>query len=269
MTVHHLDCATMCPLGGSRMVAHCLLVEGARGLVLVDTGFGTADIADPSRLGRLFHVTTRPLLDPRQTALSQVRALGRDPADVRDIVVTHLDLDHAGGLADFPGARVHLLAAEHRAAHRRATVLERKRYLPAQWAHGPRWELHEPTGQWMGAPAAPVLDDPEVLLVPLAGHTRGHSGVAVRREDGGWLLHCGDSYFFHGQTDPERPHCPKPLALADRLLAVDNRARVAGRARLRELRRTRSDQVTLFCAHDPHEFAALSSPGAPEFREPL
>src|SRR5438067_1248975 len=52
MIVHHLNCATMCPLaarwvlGVERMVAHCLVVETARdGLVLIDTGFGTRDIA--------------------------------------------------------------------------------------------------------------------------------------------------------------------------------------------------------------------------------
>jgi hypothetical protein len=50
--VHHLDAGTMHPPGPD-VVCHVLLVEGPDGLVLVDTGFGLADVAAPARrLGR-------------------------------------------------------------------------------------------------------------------------------------------------------------------------------------------------------------------------
>jgi len=101
-TVHHLDCAPMNPVGGAPLVAHCLLVETGSSLVLVDTGLGTADVADPRRLGTFFRRAMRPELAMAHTAYHQIRALGYDPRDVQDIVLTHLDLDHAGGLADFP-----------------------------------------------------------------------------------------------------------------------------------------------------------------------
>ena len=68
MRIHHVDCASMCPMARSAtngdgglfergsMPAHCLIVETERhGLVLVDTGIGEADVRDPGgRLGRLF-----------------------------------------------------------------------------------------------------------------------------------------------------------------------------------------------------------------------
>ena len=70
--IHHLDCTTLCPAsaalindGGAifqrgRMVCHCLLIEGDDGLVLVDTGLGTEDLADPERrLGRAFTTSSR------------------------------------------------------------------------------------------------------------------------------------------------------------------------------------------------------------------
>jgi X-X-X-Leu-X-X-Gly heptad repeat protein len=44
--IHHLNCATFRPLGAPRMVAHSVLVERDEGLLLVDTGFGTDDLAD-------------------------------------------------------------------------------------------------------------------------------------------------------------------------------------------------------------------------------
>lgn len=266
MSVHHLNCGTMRPLGalGGRMtptalVAHCLLVERAAGLVLVDTGFGTADLADPARLGRPFRAAVRPTLDPAETARAQVLALGHAVEDVTDIVVTHLDLDHAGGLADFPRARVHVLDDELEAAlHPR--LRERARYVAAQWSHGPRWERHGPTGEsWHGFEAVGVLhpDAGEpVLLVPLHGHTRGHCGVAVPRPGGGWLLHAGDAYFSAGDlTTPVTT--PPGLRAFQRLMAVDDEQRRANLERLRELVSTRSADVTVFSAHDPTELAAL------------
>ena len=106
-----------------------------------------------------------------------MQALGYRPADVRDIVVTHLDLDHAGGLGDFPHARVHVHTDELAAARSRSHPKEKGRYIAAQWAHGPDWVEHTASGGdgWFGFEAVQAVGE-DVLLVPLRGHTRGHSG---------------------------------------------------------------------------------------------
>nr|WP_093621746.1 MBL fold metallo-hydrolase [Actinoplanes philippinensis] len=119
MRVHHLNCGTMRPaLTPGGLVCHVLLVETGDGLLLVDSGFGLRDAADPARrIGGARHLI-RPVLDASETASRQVRRLGHDPAAVRDIVLTHGDADHTGGLADFPHARVHLTAAESDAVQR-------------------------------------------------------------------------------------------------------------------------------------------------------
>jgi len=134
------------------------------------------------------------------------------------------------------------------------------RYVPAQWAHGPKWSPHGVDGErWMGFDAIRALPDTdeEVLLVPLLGHTKGHCGVAVRAEDG-WLLHCGDAYFFRGEMD-DTPHCPVGLRLFQTVLQMDRVARLNNQLRLRELKQGRGDEVTLFCAHDPVELAQLAA----------
>ena len=265
--VHHLNCATMRPPAGrtrlmpDRLVAHCLLVEGATGLTLVDTGIGTGDVADPRRLGAPFVATVGAVLDLDETALMQVRALGHDPADVRDVVVTHLDLDHAGGLGDFPQARVHVHADELAAARARRHPKEKGRYLHAQWAHRPHWVEHRAehrTGgeEWFGFEAVRAVDE-DVLLVPLRGHTRGHSAVAVRRPSGGWFLHAGDAYFFHGEKE-RPPSCPSGLRAFQNLVQMDKRARLANAERLRSLHTDHGDEVTLFSAHDAVELEALT-----------
>ena len=265
--VHHLSCATMCPAAGRlpgplaglmvpRLVAHCLLVEDTDGLTLVDTGFGTADVADPARLGRAFLSLIGARLDRSETALAQVEARGFAASDVRRIVVTHLDLDHAGGLADFPAAEVHVHADELAAA-RSPRPRERARYRAAQWAHGPRWVQHRPgPGEsWFGFEGVRAVDD-RLVLVPLHGHTRGHTGVGVRRPDGHWLLHAGDAYFFHGEKQSP-PSCPPGLRVFQRVMDVDHRSRVANQERLRTLHADHGDEVTVFCAHDETELLAL------------
>jgi glyoxylase-like metal-dependent hydrolase (beta-lactamase superfamily II) len=162
MRIHHLDCGTMCPVAGrwlvgepGEMVCHVLLIETARdGLLLVDTGFGGADCAMPARLPRAFRTLTRPRLDRAQTAAAQVERLGFAREDVRHVVVTHLDLDHAGGLGDFPRAAVHLHRLEYLGASQRDRIKERVRYLPHLWDHAPRWVTYAPEGDmWLGLPA--------------------------------------------------------------------------------------------------------------------
>jgi glyoxylase-like metal-dependent hydrolase (beta-lactamase superfamily II) len=247
-----------------KMVCHCLLIETNDGLVLVDTGLGTADVERPhDRLPKAFVRLTRPRLSMAETARAQIEALGFSPDDVRDVVPTHLDIDHAGGLPDFPKARVHVYQPEHAAAMARQSFKERRRYIPAQWADRPEpsdWVIHRTGGErWFDFEAVRALEgtEDEVLLVPLVGHTHGHCGVAVRRGEG-WLLHCGDAYFYHAEKDPEHPRCTVGLRLFQAAVQMDGKARRHNQQRLRELARQHGDEVTLFCAHDPQEFDELA-----------
>jgi glyoxylase-like metal-dependent hydrolase (beta-lactamase superfamily II) len=274
MRIHHLNGTTFCPpasgllLGhaGAHMVCHCLLIETDAGLVLVDTALGLEDIHSESHRGvRKAMGALRPKLDPEETVARQVEKLGHRREDVRHIILTHLDADHAGGLPDFPRARVHLYAAEHAAAAAKRSLNERLRYQDIQWAHGPDWKLYEATrGEpWFGFECVRQLEGlpPEILLVPLAGHTRGHCAVAVDRGDT-WLLHAGDAYFFRGEMDGVRPHCPAALRFFQNVIQVNRRERLHNQERLRELARTQAGRVRVFCAHDEEEWRSLAEQAA-------
>jgi glyoxylase-like metal-dependent hydrolase (beta-lactamase superfamily II) len=270
--IHHLNCATFCPharrlingdgtlLDAGRLVCHCLLIEGPRSLTLVDTGLGTFDIANPRRtVGPAWMGAMRPRLDMEETALRRVRALGFRIDDVSDIVLTHLDFDHAGGLRDFPRARVHVWRDEHEAATRAAGggVLggwKKRRYSPVQWAHGPAWQFYEDDGEsWFGFQGVRAVKGlgAEVLLVPLFGHSTGHCGVAVRTTEG-WLLHAGDAYFHHREIEPPAGRrVPAGVRAYENLYQAQRARRVANRDRLRNLAADSGARVTVVCAHDP------------------
>jgi glyoxylase-like metal-dependent hydrolase (beta-lactamase superfamily II) len=291
MRIHHLNCISSCPLGGALMdgrtrgvraqlANHCLLVESGNELVLVDTGFGLRDVADPpSRLSRFFLGLMRPEFRDEMTAVRQIRRLGFDPADVRHIVITHLDFDHAGGLDDFPDAAVHMLEQERASATAQSTILDRMRYRPQQWSTQPNWRVYR-SGEgepWFGFDCVRQLEGlpPEILLVPLIGHTLGHAGIAIATdtevevevgEGPHWLLQAGDAYFHRDELDPERPRCTPGLRMYQRMMEKDRRARLWNQGRLRALGRDHGAAVTIVSGHDPIEFERLA--GRPLDRPP-
>ena len=275
MRIHHLNCGCMCPVGGrlwdgvsrgptAQLVCHCLLVEtDASGLVLVDTGFGSRDVEDPyGRLSPLFIHMNRIRLEHRYTALAEVTARGFSPRDVRHIVLTHLDFDHAGGLEDFPEATVHVLQPEAEAAERRDGFIRRRRYRPEQWDEVGHWSFYDRGGErWFGFDAVRGLAGlpPEILMIPLPGHSAGHAGVAIDTPDG-WLLNAGDAYFYRREMDAE-PTCTPGLAAYQRLMEEDRPTRLRNQERLRALANSRRSNVRIFCSHDPVELAALQRLG--------
>ncbi|MFA4081366.1 MBL fold metallo-hydrolase [Mycobacteroides salmoniphilum] len=244
-------------------MCHCLLLETATGLVLIDTGIGTHLIGGPTDLvGRVFVRGVHPVLDPRETAIAQITALGFSASDVRHIVLTHLDIDHVGGLPDFPTAAVHLSSNEYHSLQNPRNWFERRRYLnqPAL-AHNPRWVPHTSGGdEWMGFDGVqPIEGLDDIVLVPLYGHTAGHIGIAVVNETPTgckWLLHGGDSISYHGQLETPARY-PFGLRLFDNALQADKALRLQNIERLREL--AQHGDVDIFAAHDAHAFDRLAT----------
>lgn len=232
MRIHHLNCGTDCPVGGAlfdgcssgllgHIVCHCLLIEtDAHGLVLVDTGYGLKDVDHPHRgdprIPRPWRAMLNIRLREEETAVRQVEALGFRASDVRHIIATHLDFDHAGGLEDFPHATVHVMAREYDDATRPHTGFVARN----------RWRMPQLNG---------VTD--------------------WRRYGARWLLHAGDAYFYRGEMREAERRCTPGLRAYQRLMEADARSRIDNQARLRRLSIEQRDHVTVTCTHDPVELA--------------
>lgn len=274
MRIHHLNCGTDCPVGGAlfdgrslgplgQLVCHCLLIQtDAHGLVLIDTGYGLRDVAQPHgqhepRITLPWRLMLNIRLRERETAVRQVEALGFRASDVRHIVATHFDFDHPGGLEDFPNATVHVMQREYDdATGPHAGIVANNRWRTRQLNGVADWRRYRARGEpWFGFEAVRDLDGlpPEILLVPLPSHTWGHAGVAVRRDDGGWLLHAGDAYFYRGEMREAKRRCTPGLRAYQRLMEVDATSRMGNQERLRALSIERRDEVTVTCTHDPVE----------------
>jgi glyoxylase-like metal-dependent hydrolase (beta-lactamase superfamily II) len=261
MKIHHLNCGTLKPfLVDVETIVYCLLVETSSGPVLIDTGFGTRDYENPSGKMRFFLYWMGVPRDPEELAVNQVRGLGFEPHDVKHIIQTHMHIDHAGGLVDFPWAEVHIYEGEYQGILRPKGFMEFA-YIKDHWRHNPKWARHnEPIVDWFGFEAVPILNTPEAdfLFIPLPGHTRGHCGVAIGKP-GNWLLHCGDaaSPFHRGADLHERGNAAYQLnfipdGLADNILGGHH-------SRLLSLLKAHGDEVKAVSAHDIFSFREYNS----------
>lgn len=246
MSVRHINCGWL----GSRerpVSCHCLLVEDQRRLVLVDTGVGLQDVRRPmERIGRELIEMAGFHFDEAETAIRQIERLGYDSTDVTDIVLTHGDPDHAGGLSDFPNARVHIAAEELTAMNS-----GHWRYRAPQFTHGVHWQQHtkgQRTWHALEARHLPLELDSEVLLIPLFGHTAGHCGAAIQQGDG-WLLHVGDAYYLRVELASD----DHPVSQLAAQRAVDDARRRKSLEELRRLSRDYSTVITMVGYHDVSE----------------
>lgn len=251
----------MKPPGMPEIVCHVLLCEGDDGLTLVDSGLGVHDFATPARMGPARFMLF-PERNDAKSALRQVEAKGFSAEDVTNIVLTHMDFDHIGGIADFPAATIHTTAEEYDSAVVNPGIYGKQRYRHRQWSHGPKMELHGGRGdEWkFGLTGHEVL--PGITMIPMPGHTVGHAAVAVDAGERGLLIHAGDSVFdasLYAETSPEG----KPLAkiggfrVFEKVMARDRKAVKGNHETLARLQR--ESGVTVFPAHDKRIFDELAN----------
>lgn len=267
MKVHHLNCGTMNGFGfpsdddtggffkRGDGVIHCLLIETGDGLVLVDTGWGTRDCTKPSPAVKQFMNITHCTGDLNETALKQVEGLGYNREDVKHIFLTHMHLDHASGLLDFPGATVHVFAAELEAFLHPKTLMEWRAYRQEHVAHHPKLRIHDlGCEQWFGLDCvAPIqVAETDFVMIPFVGHTRGHCSVAVH-VDGHWLMHCGDAYGYYRQVLAQ-PYRHPSGKLMEMIVTTGFKMPRRHWVCISKLLREHKDQIQAFCAHDAHEF---------------
>lgn len=247
VNIHHINCGTLLVPGYPTVVCHCLLLEDQGRLALVDTGIGLLDVRNPvERLGQQLIDMAGFQFNEADTAVRRIESLGFRLEQVTDIVLTHCDPDHAGGLADFPNAIVHV--SEEELAHTRTGHW---RYVARQFEHAPRWQTCRTSQRdWFGmeARAVPLNCSSEVLLIPLFGHTLGHCGVAVQ-QGSRWLLHVGDAYYLRAElTDDNHPVSAIAAQRAD-----DDTQRRSSLDKLRRLFRDHSQDIDLVGYHDLSE----------------
>jgi glyoxylase-like metal-dependent hydrolase (beta-lactamase superfamily II) len=168
------------------------VLEHPEGVIVVDTGQG-AHLVDTGRSLHPYHRWEVEFRIEREEEIGpQLRALGIGPRDVKRVVLTHLHVDHDGGLAHFPATDILVAGGELRTA--RGWLGRARGYLPNRW---PSWfdpillELpREPYGPFTMSKRLTRAGD--VVAVATPGHTADHLSVIVEDE--------GVAYFLAGDA---------------------------------------------------------------------
>jgi glyoxylase-like metal-dependent hydrolase (beta-lactamase superfamily II) len=189
-----------------RLAMRCLLLEGHGLRVVVDVGVGDKF---PPKLVDIYRVE-----HDRHTLEGSLAALGLAPADITDVILTHLHFDHAGGSTQREGGR--LLPALPRARYwvqrrnlenaRSPNPRERASYLP---------ENVEPLveagvlGTWEG-PRSPW---PGMEILTAEGHTRGQQLLRVGGPEG--------ALYYVADLIPTSAHVRIPFVMGYDVAAIE------------------------------------------------
>ncbi len=165
------------------------IIEHRDGLILVDAGMAPKVATDPEFwpdaitrfiMNRIF----RFHIEPGDALGMQLRRAGIAPKEVDKAIITHLHFDHAGGIADIPGAE--LLTSKEAWDHmlrphsEREGVLRRDIEIPgAKWSQIEYAPLHDATLQPF-THGHDLMGDGSIVLLPTPGHLDGSLSVFLR-----------------------------------------------------------------------------------------
>jgi N-acyl homoserine lactone hydrolase len=169
-------------------------IEHPEGLIVVDTGAAT-HLKSLPRWHPFFQLSVQFDIEPEQEVGPQLRGLGIGPRDVTTVVLTHLHIDHDGGLAHFPHSRILADAGELARTAGIAGMIQG--YLPGRW---PTWFDPQPlafetSAYGPFARSVRITAAGDVVAVPTPGHTPNHVSVIVRDGDQHIVL-AGDASYL-------------------------------------------------------------------------
>jgi len=189
-----------------------LVEHPGAGPILIDTGFHPSVAANPqANLGRLSRFTFKGIqMKPEQAASAQLRERGIKPTAVKVVLMTHLHIDHASAISEFPDSTFVLSKAEWAAASEQGQF---HGYVKRQFDHGFDYRLLDfegaDTESFSGfARSFDIFGDGSVRAVYTPGHTLGHMSIVLRTGRGEVLI-AGDAIYMRRTL--EETHLPYRL----------------------------------------------------------
>ena len=156
-------------------------VEVSGHKVLIDTGWGLDAVSKPIKhMGFGHWFASEPVVNEKETVISRLRKMGLTPKNLDAVILTHMDCDHASGLADVKDAP-HIYASEQEiAVSKTRDVRYRKNYWAAVNI--------EPLSMANNANApfsksCDLFGDGSVTAVLTPGHSAGSVCVVIRDND--------------------------------------------------------------------------------------
>ena len=174
--------------GSVKLPVTTFLVQGNGKMIMIDTGMSNTEIA-----GKYHHPGSE---QPEGYAIyEQFAKRGLDPADITDIIFTHLHWDHVYYLDRFKNAKLHANRKEYEFALNPIPLYYKSYEYPALGIE-PQFKGREFT---LYDGEAEIYEG--ISVYPSPGHSIGHQTVTVNTTEG--VYHCcGDLIFTFDNLKP-------------------------------------------------------------------
>ena len=185
-------------------------ISGGGNIYLVDLGFD-----------RRYKRGARNLL---RTPAEGLNILGINPAEVKEVIITHMHYDHAGSMPDFPNAEFHIQDEEMNFSTGR--YLKHKAFRFGNFV--------EYTVDFIRA----IYDDrviftngeteiaPGITVHRVGGHTHGMQIVRISTR-GGWMVLASDAIHMYANLETQNPY-PAVFNVADMMQGAKTAIDLAG-----------------------------------------
>src|SRR3954447_5188967 len=228
-----------------------LIRHPSAGAILVDTGLHPSIASDPrENFGALGARLGKPSLAAGEDVPSQLRERGLDPGEIPIVVMTHLHMDHASAISEFPNSTFVVSEAEWRFAAGSGGGA-RNGYRRSHFDYAFEYRTVDFDRANINSYAGfgrtfDLFGYGSLRLAFTPGHTAGHMSVIAHLAERDFVIG-GDCVYLLGQLDGSEPGPPRPHD-AHNL-----------RRSLQELRlfRRQSPDAIVTPGHDPDFYARI------------
>ena len=173
-----------------------LLIDHPKGIVMFDTGNALEIVSNKEEHWGDILAAYDPVMTEDQWCVNAIQKVGYKPADVKYVILSHLHLDHAGGVGHFPNAKYIVQRDELHYA-----------YVPDSFMKGAyiRKDFDKPVDWWIlegwRDDRLDLFGDGKIIIYFTPGHTPGHQSILVNLRNSGPMFFAADSCYTAENID--------------------------------------------------------------------
>ena len=167
-----------------------VFIDHPKGKVLFDTGNALETVNNKQEHWGAILAAYDVVMSKEQWCVNAVRALGYKPEDITHVILSHLHLDHAGGVGQFPNAQYIVQKAELHYAYvpdsfMRGAYIRKDFDRPVNWFFLNGWE-DDPFD---------LFGDGSIVTCFTPGHTPGHQSLMLSLPKSGKIFLTADACY--------------------------------------------------------------------------
>ncbi len=223
------------------------LIEHPEGYVLFDTGNAYETVHNKHEHWGSAAEAYDPVMSEEEWVVNAIQKVGVKPEDIKYVVLSHLHLDHAGGVGHFPNARYVVQRKELHFAYVPDPYMKAA-YIRKDFDKDVKWAILEGEQD----DNFDLFRDGKIIVKFTPGHTPGHQSLLLNLEKTGPMLLTADSCYTTENLDED----VLPGLVADPISTVKT---------IERFRLMREQGVKIVTGHDPEAWKSYKK--APEFYE--